>query len=137
MNDAYKNNNEYNLGKTLKVLIVSDTMIADLISDNKINKIVTKLLIRGRKINISIVFILQSYHKIPKNVRKNTTHFFIMKIPNRQELQQIVSNQSSSIEFKDFRNLYKKDTVKLYLFRVVDTSFSSDKAARFRKKYKE
>ena len=75
--------------KKRKILIVFDDMIADMISNNKLNPIVTELFIRGRKLNISIVFITQSYFKVPKDVRLNSTHFFIMKIPNKRELQQI------------------------------------------------
>ena len=67
-------------------------MIPDMINNKKLNSIVAELLIRGRKLNISLVFITQSYFKVPKDVRPNTTHFFIMKIPNRRELQQIAIN---------------------------------------------
>ena len=62
-------------------------MIADMISNNKLNPIVTELFIRGRKLNISIVFVTQSYFKVLKDVRLNCTHFVIMKIPNKRELQ--------------------------------------------------
>ena len=58
-----------------------------MINNKKLNSIVTELFIRGRKLNISLVFITQSYFKVPKNIRVNTTHFFIMKIPNKRELQ--------------------------------------------------
>ena len=63
-----------------------------------LSSIVTELVIRGRKLNISIVFITQSYFKVPNDVRLNSTHFFIMKIPNKRELQQIALNDSSDIE---------------------------------------
>ena len=86
-------------------------MIADMINNNKLNPIVTELFIRGRKLNISIVFITQSYFKVPKDVRLNSTHFFIMKIPNKRELQQIALNHSSNIDFKDFMNIYKKNVL--------------------------
>ena len=88
MQDVYKNIEDYNPIKKRKVLIVFDDMIADMIN-NKLNLIVTELFIRGRKLNISIAFITQSYFKVPKDVRLNPTHFFIMKIPNKRELQQI------------------------------------------------
>ena len=87
-------------------------MIADMINNKKLNSIVTELFIRGRKQNISLVFITQSYFKVPKDVRLNTTHFFIMKIPNKRELQQIAINHSSDINNKDFINIYKKWTDK-------------------------
>ena len=85
MHDLYKNNNDYNPDKENKILIVFD----DMINNKNLNSIVTELFIRNRKLNISLVFIKQSYFKVPKNVRLNTTHFFIMKIPNKRELQQI------------------------------------------------
>ena len=86
MHDVYKNINDYNPDKENKILIIFDDMIADMIHNKKLNSIVTKLFIRGRKLNISLVFITQSYFKVPKDVRLNTTHFFIMKIPNKREL---------------------------------------------------
>ena len=87
MQDVYKNIDEYNIDKERKRIIVFDDMIADMINDKKLNSIVTELFIRGRKWNISLVFITQSYFKVPKDVRLNSTHFFIMKIPNKRELQ--------------------------------------------------
>ena len=96
--------------KKRKVLIVFDDMITDMINNNKLNPIVTELFIRGRKRNISIVFITQSYFKVPKDVRLNSTHFFIMNIPKKRELQQIALNHSSDIDFKDFIKL--KNTLK-------------------------
>ena len=81
MQDVYKNIEEYNLGKKRKVLIFFDEMIADMSNNEKLNAIVTELFIRGRKLNISFIFIAQSYFKVPKNVRLNSTYFFIMKIP--------------------------------------------------------
>ena len=65
--------------------------------------------------------------------RLNTTHFFIMKIPNKREFQQIAINHSSDIDFKDFVKIYKKCTDKLYPFLVHDTTLSSDNPLRFRK----
>ena len=84
MHEVYKNINDYNIDKDRKILIVFDNMIADVIKNKKLNSIVTELFIRGRKINISFVFITQSYFKVPKDVRPNTTHFFISKIPNKR-----------------------------------------------------
>ena len=115
------------------MLIVFDDMIADMINNKKLNSIVTELFIRGRKLNISLVFIIQSYFKVPKVVRLNTTHFFIMKILNKRELQQITISYSSDIDFKDFINIYKKCTDKPYSFLVNDTILSSDDPLRFRK----
>ena len=86
MRDVYKNIDEYNLDKENKILIVFDDMVADMINNKKLNSIVTELFIRGRKLNISLVFITQSYFKFPKDVRLNATHFFIAKMLNRREL---------------------------------------------------
>ena len=69
MQDVYKNIEDYHPIKKRKILIVFDDMIADMINNNKLNPIVIELFIRGRKLNISIVFITQSYFKVPKDVR--------------------------------------------------------------------
>ena len=94
MHDVYKNINYYNPNKENKILIVFDDMIADMIHNKKLNSIVTELFIRGRKLNISLVFITQSYFKVQKDVRLNATHFFITKIPNNRELRDISINHS-------------------------------------------
>ena len=133
MQDVFKSIEDYNPIKKRKILIIFDDMIADMISNNKLNSIVTELFIRGRKLNISIVFITQSYFKVPKDVRLNSTHFFIMKISNKTELQKIALNRSSAIDFKDFMNIYKKYTKEPYTFLVNDTTLPSDNALRFRK----
>ena len=133
MQDVYKNINYYNLNKENKVLIVFDDMIADMINNKKLNSVVTELFIRGRKLNISLVFITQSYFKVPKDVILNTTHSFIMKIPNKRELQQIALNHSSDIDFKIFFRIYKKYMDETYSFLVNDTTFASDNPSRFRK----
>ena len=132
MQDVYKNIEDDNPIKKRKVSIVFDDMIADMINNNKLNSVVTELFIRGRKLNTSIVFITQSYFKVPKDLRLNPTHFFIMKIPNKTELQQIALNHSSYIDFKDFIKNYKKCTAKPYSFLVNDTTFPSDDLLRFR-----
>ena len=110
MHDVYKNIDDYNPDKENKILIVFDDMIADMIHNKKLNSIVTELFIRGRKLNISLVFITQSYFKVPKDVRLNTSDFFITKIPNKRELQQIAINHSSDINTKDFAKIYRKST---------------------------
>ena len=133
MQDVYKNIEDYNPRKKRKVLIIFDDMIADMINNKKLDSIVTKLFMRGRKLNIPIAFITQSYFKVPKDVRLNSTHFFIMKIPNKRELQQIVLNHASDIDFKDFMKIYKKCTKEPYSFLVNDTTLSSDDPLRFRK----
>ena len=89
MQDVYKNIEDYNPIKKCKILIIFDDMIADMINNNKLNPIVTELFIRGRKFNISIIFITQSYFKVPNDVRLNSTHFFIMKIPNKENFSKL------------------------------------------------
>ena len=108
-------------------------MISNIINNKKLNPVVTELFIRRRKLNISFVFITQSYFKVPKDVRLISTHFFIMKIPNTRELQQIALNHSSDIDFKDFIRTYKKYTAEPYSFLVNDTTLPSHDRLRFRK----
>ena len=133
MQDVYKNIEEHNADTERKILIVFDDMIVDMINNKKLNSIVTELFIRGRKLNISLVFITQSYFKVPKDVRLNTSHFFIAKIPNKRELQQIALNHSSDINSKDFIKIYKKYTAEPYSFLVNDATLASDNPLRFRK----
>ena len=87
--DVYKNIDEYDIDKEHKILIVFGDMIADMINNKKLNSVVTELFTGCRKVNISLIFITQSYCKVPKDLRLNTTHLFIAKIPNKRELQQI------------------------------------------------
>ena len=105
--DVYKNIEEYNVIKIRKILIAFDAMIADMIHDKNLNPVVTVLFIRGRKLNISSVFTMQSYFIVPKNVRINSTDYFIMKMSSKRELQQIGSNLSLDIDIKDFIKTYK------------------------------
>ena len=133
MHDVYKNIDEYNPDKDNKNLIVSDAMIANMINNTKLNSIVTELFIRGRKLNIPLVFITQSYSKVPKDVRLNTTHFFITKITNKRELQQIAINHSSDIKTEDFINIYRKCAAEPYSFLVNDGTLALDNPLRFRK----
>ena len=124
MHDVYKNIDDYNPDKENKILIVFDDMIADMINNKKLNSIVTELFIRERKLNISPVFITQSYFKVPKDVRLNRTHFFIAKIPSKRELRQITTSHSSDISPKDFINIYRKCTVEPYSFFVNGTTLA-------------
>ena len=107
-------------------------MIADMIHNKKLDAIITELIIRGRKLNISLVFITQLYFKVPKDVRLNTTHFFIAKIPNKKELLTI-ANHSSDINTKDFVNISRKCNSELYSFLVNDTTLPSNNSLRFTK----
>ena len=133
MQDVYKNINENNADKECKILIVFDNMIPDMINIKKLNSIVTDLFIRGRKLNISLAFITQSYFKVPEDVRLNSTQFLIMKIPNKRELQQIALNHPSDINSKYFIKIYKKCTAETHSFLVNDATLASDNPLRFRK----
>ena len=115
-----------------KILIVFDK-IGDMINNKKLNSIITELFIRGRQLNTFLVCIMQSYFKVQKDVRLNSTHFFNMKIPNKRELQQIALNHSSDISSKDFIKIYKKYIAEPYSFLVNDATLASDNPLRFRK----
>ena len=112
-------------------MIVFDDMIADMIRNKKLNSIVTEFFIRGRKLNISL-FLSRNHFKVQKDVRLNTTHFFILKISNEKELREIAINHSSDISAKDFINIYRKCTVEPYSFFVIETALASDNPLRFR-----
>ena len=107
MDDIYDNINVYNPIRKRKKLIVFDDMIADIMGNKKFQAIIKELFIRCRKLNISLVFITQSYFSVPKDVRLNTTHFFIMKINNRVELKDIPTYHSADIEYNDFKKIYR------------------------------
>ena len=133
MDDIYKNIEEYNLNKKRKILIVVVDIIADMLSNKKLNPLATESFIRERKLNISLVFITQYYFTVPKYKRLNSTHYFVMKIPNKRKLQPIAFNHSSDIDFQDFMNLYKRSTVEPYSLLVMDNTLSSDNSLHFRK----
>ena len=133
MHKVYENIDNYNPDKENKILIVFDDMIEDMIKNKELKSIVTELFIIGRKLNISRILITQSYFKVPKDVRNNSTHFSIMKIPNKRELQQIAINHLSDINIGDFIEIYRKCTDKPYSFLVIDTTLSSNNRLRFRK----
>ena len=103
-----------------------------MIHNKKLNLIVTKLFIRGRKLNIYLVFITQSYFKVSKDIRLNTTHLLITKILNKREIQQIVINHSSDIRTEDSVNIYGKCRTEPYSFFVNDTTLASN-PLRFKK----
>ena len=86
IDNIYKNIEDYNLNKKRKILIVFEDMIADVLSTKKLNSIVTELFIRGRKLNSSLLFITQYYFAVPKDMRLNCMHYFLMKVPNIEEL---------------------------------------------------
>ena len=116
MDDIYENLEDYNLAKKKRLLVVFKVVMADMESNTKLSPKVTELFSRGRKLNISLVFISQSNFKWSKTIRLNAIHYLIMKIPNKRKLQQIASNHSSDINFKDFMKLYKDYTKESYSF---------------------
>ena len=108
-----------------------DEMITDMISNTKLHPVVTKLFRKVLKLNISLVFLTQSYFLVPKDVRLSTIYFFMMNIPNRKELQEIGYYHSSDIDLKDFMRIYKKCTAEPYSFLVIDTTLPQDNSLRF------
>ena len=137
MRDVCKNINYYNPDKENKILIVFDDMITDMINNKKLDSVVTELFISGRKLNFSLVFITRSYFKVPKDVRLNTTHFFVAKIPNRRELKEIAWNHSSDIGTEDFINIYRECTAEPHAVLVNDITLTSDNLLTFRKLFLE
>ena len=123
---------DYNPTKKRKVLRVFEDMKTDMEADKKLSSIVTELFIRGQKLNILFVFVSQSYFKVPKTIRLNATNYFFMKIPNKREIQQIASNHSCDIEFKDFVKVYMNYTKEPFSFSVNDTTSASGNPFRFR-----
>ena len=112
-------------------------MIADIMTNKRFQAIIKELFIRCRKLNISLVFITQSYFKIPKDVRLNSTHYLIMKIRNRKELQNIVIDHSADIDYKDFLKIYRNCTKEPYSFLTIDTTLPADNPMRFRKNFSD
>ena len=130
MVDVYQNINDYNLRRKRKILIVFDDMFADIMSNKKLQAIIKELFIRCRKLNILLAFITQSYFSVPKDVRLN---YLIMKINNKRELQNIATNHSADINYKDFVKIYRECTRKPYSFLTIDTTLPSSDPLRFRK----
>ena len=121
MNDVLEDINSYNKNRNKKVLIIFDDKIADIMRSEKFKAIVKELFIRCRKLNISIVFITQSYFRTPKDARLNSTHCKIMKIGNKKELKSIAEENSGHLDFKDFLKIYNYCTREPYSFMMVDT----------------
>ena len=108
-------------------------MIRDIMTNKKFQAIIKELFIRCRKLNISLVFITQSYFSVPKDVRLNSTHYLIMKINNRKELQNIAINHSADIDYNNFVRIYRECTRKPYSFLTIDTTLPASDPLRFRK----
>ena len=121
MNDVLDDINDYNKNRDKKVLIVFDDMIADIEYNKNFKRIIKELFYRARKINVSIVFITQSYFRALKDVRLNSTHYILMKIGNKKELKRIAEEKSGHLEYKDFLKMYNYCTEEPYLFMLIDT----------------
>ena len=106
-------------------------MIADIMTNKKFQVIIKKLFIRCRKLNISLAFITQSYFSVPKDVRLNSTHYLIMKINNKRELQNIAINHSADIDYKDFMKIYRECTKEPYNFSAIDATLPGSNPLRF------
>ena len=119
IDDLYENLKDNNPTKKRKVLIAFDDTIVGIKSNEKLKPIVSELFMRGRKVNISLVLILQSYFPVIKNLILNATHYLIMKIRNKRELQHVALNHSSDTEYKDFIKFYKEYTKELFSFLVI------------------
>ena len=135
MNDVYENIDLYNLNKRRKVLIVFDDMVADIMTNKKFQSVIKELFIRCRKINVSLIFITQSYFSVPKHVRLNSTHYLIMKINNKREPQNISINHSADIDYKDFLKIYRECTKEPYKFLTINTTLPSTNPLRFLKTF--
>ena len=131
MDDVYENTDDCNQNR--KVLIVFDNMIADIMTSKKLEARIKQLFITCWKLNISLVFIIQSYLSVPKDVILNSTHYLIMKINNRKELQNIAINHSADIDYKYFVKVYRECTKKPYSFMTIDTTLPASDPLRFRK----
>ena len=135
MDDVYNNIDDYNPKRKRNILIVFDDMIAYIMTNKRFQAIIKELFTRYRKLNISLVFITQSYFSVPKEVTLNSTHYLIMKIHNKRELQQIAIDQSADIDYKYFLEIYRNCTNELYSFLTNDTTLTADNSMRFRKNF--
>ena len=121
MDDVLDDINNYNKHRDKKVLIVFDDMIADIEYNKKIKRIIKELFYRARKINVSIVFITQSYFRALKDARLNSTHYILMKIGNKSELKRIAEGKSGHLDYKDFLKIYNYCTREPYSSMLIDT----------------
>ena len=122
MGDVLDDIDNYNKNRDKKVLIVFDDMIADIMRNEKFKAIIKELFIRRRKLNISIVFITQSYFRTPKDARLNSTHCILMKIGSKKELRSIAEEKSGHLDYRflDFLKMYNYCTKEPYSFMTID-----------------
>ena len=137
MDDVFENIDDYNMKRKRRILIVFDDMIADVMTNKKFQFIIKELFISCRKLNISILFTTQSYFRTPKDARLNSTHYSLMKIQSKKELQNIARDNSGDTDFKDFLKIYKNCANEPYSFMTIDTTLSSSDPMRFRKNFSE
>ena len=121
MNDVLDDINNYNKNRDKKVLIVFDDMIADIEYNTNFKGIIKELFYRAPKINVSIVFITQSYFRALKDARLNCTHYILMKIGNKKELKRLAEEKSGHLDYKDFFKIYNCCTREPYSFMLIDT----------------
>ena len=133
MDGIYDNINDYNSNRRRKILNFFDDMIADIMTNKRFQAIIKELFIRPRKLNSSLVFITQSYFSVPKDVRLNSTHYLIMEINHRKELQNIAINHSADIDYKDFIKMFRECTKELFNVLVINTTLPASNSLRFRK----
>ena len=120
MNDVLDNINNYDKNRDKKVLITFDDMIADVEYNKNFKRIIKELFYGARKINVSVVFIAQSYFRALKDARLNSTHYIIMKINNKKELKRIAEEKSGHLDYKDFLKMYNYCTEEPYFFMTID-----------------
>ena len=132
MDDVYNNTDDYSLRMKRKILIVFDNTIADIMT-KRFQAAIKELFIRCRKLNISLVFITQSYFSAPKEVRLNSTHYLIIKVHNKRELKNISIHHSEDIDYEDLLKIYRNCTKEPYSFLTIDTTLLADNLSRFRK----
>ena len=132
MDDVLDNINNYNKNREQKVLIVFDDMIADIEYNKNFKRIIKELFYRARKINVSIVFITQSYFRALKDARLNSTHYILMKIGHKKELKRIAEEKSGHLDYKDFLKMYNYCTKEPYSFMTIDARPTA--TAPFKKK---
>ena len=116
-----------------KVLLVFDEMIADIMTHKKFQAMIKEFFIRRRKLNISLAFITQSYFSVPKDARLNLTHYLIMKMNNKRDLQNIVRNHFADIDYKGFIKIYRECTRQPFNFLAIDATLPASNTLRFRK----
>ena len=109
-------------------------MIADITDNKKIQVKIKELFIRCRKLNLSLAFITQSCFSVPKDARLNIAHYFVMKINNKRELQNIAINHSADIDYQDFKKIYREYIKESYNFLTIHATLPASDPLRFRKK---